>query len=440
MKPRFWSSGVPQFCGFALLAVSAFAQTNAPQTIDLATALRLAGAQSLEVKLAGERLREAQAGYEQARMRYFPWIAPGIGYRRHEGQTQNVEGEIIEASKQSYTLGASLTATLDLGQARYESLAAKQLVRAAAESVAVRQQDAAFAAAGGYFDLLRAQGSIGAAREAVRIADEYAAQVRRAVSAGIAFKGDEARADVQVEKNRLLLRQAEEFRAVASARLARDLRLPADTELSATDAELAPMSLAETNAALDGLISRAMASRPELRQLAARHAAAVESLRGEKDGRAIPTLSAQAFAGGIGGGTGSDFGNFGESSDVALGLSWRFGPGGYFDQGRVAAAESRERAAVIARDVSREDIAREVVEARARASSLADQIGTAKRGLAAAERLHKFSVDRREFGIGAVMEAVVSEQELTRARLDLLALIAEHNKAQFALRRAVGSL
>lgn len=440
MKQRYLRPAVLKFCSCIAVACSVSAQTNAPKVIDLATALRLAGANSLDVKLAAERLREAQENSNVARLNQYPWIAPGVGYKRHEGRIQSVDGEIIDASKQSYSFGLSLTANLDLGQARYEALAAKQLASAASAGVDIRQQEAVFAAASGYFDLLRAQVSIGAARDAVRIAEDYAGQVRRAASAGLAFVGDIARADVQVEKNKLLLRQAEELRAVSAPRLATALRLPANTELSATDAELVPMSMTETNAAVDALVAKAIAARPELRQLAAQHAATVEVLRGEKEGRAIPNISAQLFAGGLGGGTGTDFGHFGESSDASIALSWRFGPGGYFDKGLVAAAESRARSAIITQERSCDEIIREVVESRARVTSLADQIETARRGLAAAERLHKASVERREFGIGAVLEAVQAEQELTRARLDVISLIAEHNKALFGLERATGAI
>lgn len=423
----------------ALLSGGAAAQTNAPQVLDLATVLRLAGANSLEVKLAGERLREAQAKSEEARLRQFPWIAPGIGYKRHEGRTQNVEGELLDASKQAYSLGLSLTANLDLGQARYEALAARQRANAAAAGVDIRRQDVTLSAASGYFDLLRAQGSIGAAREAVRIADEYAEQVRRAASAGLAFAGDVARADVQVERNRQLLRQAEELRAVAAARLATTLRLPANSNLAATETELVPMAMNRTDTAMEALMAEAVAARPELRQLAAQHAAAVESVRGERDARAIPNLSAQVFAGGIGGGTGGDFGDFGDSTDASIALSWRFGPGGYFDKGRIAAAESRERSSQFEQEQSRDAIMREVVEAHARVTSLSDQLASSARALAAAERLYDASRARREFGVAVVLEAVQAEQELTRARLDRLALIAEHNKAQFALHRVLGA-
>ena len=58
--------------------------------IDLPTALKLAGAQNLDVQLARERVTEAKAQHEQARMQFFPWIAPSVGYKRHDG---NIHGE-----------------------------------------------------------------------------------------------------------------------------------------------------------------------------------------------------------------------------------------------------------------------------------------------------------------------------------------------------------
>ena len=40
--------------------------------------------------------------------------------------------------------------------------------------------------------------------------------------------------------------------------------------------------------------------------------------------------------------------------------------------------------------------------------------------------------------MGEVLENIQAEQDLTRARLDYLNVITEHNKAQFALQRALG--
>jgi len=41
--------------------------------------------------------------------------------------------------------------------------------------------------------------------------------------------------------------------------------------------------------------------------------------------------------------------------------------------------------------------------------------------------------------VGVVLENIQAEQDLTRARLDVLTAIAEVNKAQYALKKAVGN-
>ena len=426
--------------GATLLSVPA-AETNvAAQPIDLATALRLAGAQNLDVAIARERVKEARAQHEQARAQFFPWIAPSIGYRRHDGNIQETSGNILDASRQSYSQGASLTAQVDIGDALYKSLAAGQLARAAEEGAESRRQEAILIAAQGYFDLARAQASVGVTREALRISEDYADQVKRAVEAGLAFKGDSSRAEVQRQKNTMQLRAAGEQQQVASARLAQTLGLNPATPLVPLASELVPLALVETNATMDGLVARALSARPELRQFAAQTEAARAARKGAKTGPWIPTVGAQANFGGLGGGRNDAWGNFDDAEDYFLGLSWRIGPGGLFDRSRIRAAESREKASALQSEKARDDVARQVVEALVRTRSLGDQLGSARQALAAAEEGLKLSRDRKEFGVGAVLETIQAGDELTRVRRDYLALIAELNKSQFALQAAMGAL
>ncbi|MBI3878558.1 MAG: TolC family protein [Verrucomicrobia bacterium] len=420
-------------CGAAEPAPSA-------SPIDLPTALRLAGAQNLDVAIARERVKEAKAQHEQARMNYFPWITPGIGYRRHDGNIQDTPGNITTESKQSYGIGAALTAQVDLGDTIYKTLAAKQLAKAAEEGAEAKRQETVFLAAAGYFELARAAGAAGAAAEAVRISEDYSGQVKRAVDAGIAFKGDAFRAEVQVEKNRMLLRQAEEQRRVAAARLAQTLRLKPATDLAPQETELAPLTLVDRNAALDSLVSRALASRPELRQGDFLAQSAEASRKGATQGPLIPTIGASAYFGGLGGGRNGSTGNFGDTQDYFLGLSWKIGAGGLFDRGRERAAESRHQTSLLELEKAQQDVMRQVVEAHTRVHSLGDQLAMAKRALASATELMKLSRERKEFGVGAVLETIQAEQELTRARLDYLNVLAAHNQAQYALQRAVGEV
>jgi outer membrane protein TolC len=422
--------------GFAVEESRGAAST--PFAIDLPTVLRLAGAENLEVRIARERVKEAQALHEQTRLQYFPWLAPGFGYRAHDGNLQDVGGTVLEVEKQSYTAGVALNAQLNLGDAIYQSLAARQRARAAEEYQEVRRQEAVYRAAVGYFELSRAVGAVGAAADAVRIAEDYARQVRQAVDAGIAFQGDSFRTEVQWQRNRTLQRQAEEQRRVAAARLAETLRLEPETDLALAEPDCAPLSPGHTNANLGSLVARALTARPELRQSASWAASAEADRKGAVRGPWIPTVGAQAYFGGLGGGADDHLGSLGDTEDYFLGLGWRLGPGGLFDRGRVRAAESRQRASTLEVERVRLEIQRQVVEALTRCQSLADQLLSMERSVVAATQLLELSRARREFGVGAVLETIQAEQELTRARLDYLQVVSEHNKAQFALKRAVG--
>jgi outer membrane protein TolC len=410
-----------------------------PAPIDLPTALQLAGAQNFDIQIAREKLAEAKANHESARLQFFPWLSPGAGYRKHEGRIQAVDGAVFDASKQSYNVGGTLTAQVDIGDALYKTLATHQLAKAADHALEAQRQDTVLAAAEGYFELTRAQAAVGVAREAVRISQEYQDQLHQAVGIGIAFKGDELRARVQADRNQLALRRSQEQQRVAAARLAQVLRLDPKVELAARDAELAPLTLVKGDATLDALVGQAFGSRPELRQSGALTQAARETKDGAVFGPMIPTVGAQAFAGGLGGGTGSSGGGFGDSEDYFFGVSWRIGPGGLGDFGRIRAADARLKQSQLVGEKLRDEITRQVVESQTHAQSLADQLATVRRALGSAEETYKLARARKEFGVGVVVETILAEQELTRTRNDYLATVAEFNKAQYALVRAIGS-
>ncbi len=424
-----------------LIAMSASAQTNqtAALPIDLAMALRLAGAQNLDVQIAREKLAEARAAHDSARAQFFPWIAPGVSYRRHDSRIQDVAGNVLDVSKQSYTAGGTVTAQVDLGEAYFKTLAAKQLLFAAGHAVEIQRHDATLAAAQGYFELARTQADVGVARASLTIAQDYAHQLEQAVQAGIAFKGDALRAQVQVERGQLALRQAAEKQRLAGARLAHTLHLDATVELMPNASELAPIALVATGSALDSLVAQALAGRPELKHSASLVSAARQAREGAIVGPWVPTVGAQMFLGGLGGGRNGSTGNFGDSEDFLLGFSWRIGPGGLFDGARQRGNTARLNLAQLGNGKLKDEIIRQVVEGHTRVQSLADQLATAKRALVAAEETLRLTRERKEFAVGVVLENLQAEQELTRSRHDYLGLIAEFNQAQYGLLWAIGS-
>src|SRR5438876_8446919 len=209
-------------------------------TIDLPSALRLDGARNLDVQLAREKVAEAYATQESAIERFFPWLAPGVTYRRHDNLIQNTEGLIEEVHKQSYSPGAIVAAQTDLGDAIFKELEAHQLTKAARHGLDAQRAETVLGAAQRYFDLAAAQEAVGIAREALRISTDYATQIERAVDAGIAFKGDALRVKVQQQKDEIALRRAEENARLASAKLVQLLHLEPTIELVLRDVSLVP--------------------------------------------------------------------------------------------------------------------------------------------------------------------------------------------------------
>ena len=443
-----WLRFASKFWRTFLLAIAACGLASPIQSqpaddvynIDLPTALQLAGAQNLDIQIARQRLEEAESASQSARLQFFPWLSPGVSFIHHEGRIQETGGNVFDASRQSYAAGPTIAARVDLGDAIYKALAAKQRVTQAQEALKAQRQDAAFSAAIGYFDLSRFHANIEIARVALRISEDYQRQLHEAVGAGIAYKGDELRVQVQTERYAIALRQAQEQALTASSMLAKVLRLDATVTLVPRAVELVAVTLVPTDSPLKALVEQALAAHPELKQSQAGVSAAQSMRKGAKYGPLIPTVGAQAFIGGFGGGPGAGTENFGNSQDYSVFFGWRIGPGGLFDSSRIKAADARLAGAKLTEEKLRDEIIQQVVERRARVQSLADQLSTARSNLDTSTEALRMTENRKEVAVSAVLEVIQAQQDLVRARYDYLTTIAEYNKAQYALKKAIGEL
>ena len=425
---------------FALAAGSLFAAEPAAGTIDLPTALRLAGANNLDVQIAREKVAEARAASDSARSRFFPFLQPAIVVRRHDDNIQAVNGPILNADKQSLSAGVTLQAQIDLGETYYQHLVAKQQVRSNEAALLGRQRESTYRAAMAYFELARARAAVIAAEEAARIGGRHLEQINATTEAGLTFQGDASRVRAARERFELTLVRTRTDQRIAAARLAEILRLDPTVELAPVDTDLAPLTLVTGDEELGILVSRALAKRPELDEAAARLDSARAVRRAATQAPLIPTIGAQASLGGLGGGPGGstltrawDY-----SGDYSFGVSWRVGPGGLLDQNRQRETASRERQVELEQEKVRDLIRRQVVEHHARLRSLATQIDLARKTLEATDQTARLSRQRRETGVSVVLEDLLAEEQLANARRDYLATVAEYNLAQYALRFATG--
>ncbi len=234
--------------------------------IDLATTLRLAGAQNLDVQLARNAVEQAHAGYTSALQGFLPSIVPSARYFHHSGRTQAVDGSILDVTKHSEEQNLALAGQIVIGESVFNSLQGRRLVSAAEAGASAQEQSVSLLAAQQYFELVRARALVDVITQGLSVSQNYQQQLGEAVRIGIAFKGDQLRVETQSERLQLDLTRARQQQRLAAARLAQTLHLDPLVELTPAEAEPAPLALADLNATPQDLLKNALENRPELQQ------------------------------------------------------------------------------------------------------------------------------------------------------------------------------
>ncbi len=411
-----------------------------PAFVDLRTVMKLAGANNDEIQLARAKHDEAVAESKQAWQRFWPALSLGAGYRGHDGRLQDIGGNVFNANKQQYNVGTGVMIDWSPGDIYYAALASKQRALAAEHLAEKARIDIVTQAVERYYDLLAAEASMVIIEDDLHLTEGYARQLEGAVTAGTAFRADLLRVKSQISRAKLAIRQGEEARDLAAARLAEILRLTPDAALRPAKSDLVPVRMM-SGKGVATMISLAQRHRPEIQAAQAIHS----SMGAEKD-RArvapmIPSVQAGYTMGGFGGGPGvggQQWGNFGRQQDFYVGLGWKIGPGGLFDSQRQNIANAREESASLQSSQVRAAIGREVVEAATRSQSANDQIKINDEAVDAAEEMTKLAKERQASQVGVVLEYLLAREELTRARQSRVKAVTDFNKAQHALKRAVG--
>lgn len=418
--------------------------------IDLPTTLRLAGARNLDIQLARTVVEEAHATYTSAIEGFLPSLVPAANYLHHAGRDQRVEGPLIDVTRHNESAGVYATAQIPVGEAIFRSLESRRLITAADAGQAAQEQDTSLTAAQQYFTLVNGGAAVDVVSQALAISQSYEQQLNDAVRIGTAFKGDAVRAQTQTRRLQLDLTRAKEQQRFAATQLAQTLHLDPLVDLVPAEREPVPFTLIDLNATPDALVRTALQRRPELVRSAALIAAAEQARRGALYGPLMPTLGGQAFAGEfsgggqlfageLNGGVGGTNLDGGPRRDYSVGLSWKIGPGGIFDFGRIRASSVQLTRAEVNDEKLRDTIEREVVDAYTHVQSLFQQMRDARLNVSAAEETLRLTRGRKQLGVGTVLEDIQSQQELLNARRDLVVIVTQLNQAQYGLMRSVGT-
>jgi outer membrane protein TolC len=424
--------------------------------INLPTALQLAGSAPIDIAVASERIRAAAAQLDRADVLWLPTVFLGVDYYRHDGQIQETAGPVSGVSRSSFMAGAGPSAVFAITDALFEPLAARQVLRARQADLQTASNDSLLAVAEAYFTVQQARGELAGAEDAVKQADEL---VRRAdkLAPGLVPPVEAIRARTEASRRRQARDAARERWRIASAELNRLLRLDAATLVQPLEPPHLRVTLLEGDFKVDDLIPIALTSRPELASQQALVQATLQKMREERLRPLIPSVLLRGsstpvtgtLAGGVyGGGPNSDMSNFSARSDFDVQVLWEFQNLLCGNRAKVRERRAENQVAVLELFRLQDRVAAEVAQAHAQVVSANSRAVDAEKGLKdALESMEKnfegLSQTKRPGGDVLILvirpaEVVAAVQALAQAYTDYYSAVADANRAQFRLYRALG--
>jgi outer membrane protein TolC len=423
--------------------------------INLPTALHLSQARAIDVALASARIKVALAQLERARVLWLPTVEVGIDYFRHDGQIQDVAGNVFGTSKSAFMAGCGPSAVFAITDAVFGPLAARQTLNARAAELQVAENDTLLAVAEAYFNVQQARGDLAAAIDTVRRTDKVVRKTAQ-LAEGLAPQVETLRTRTELSRRRQLLQSAQERWRVASADLARLLRLNPAVLVEPMEPPHLQVTLVGCDHTLDNLITLGLTSRPELAAQQALVQAALQRLRQERIRPLVPSVLLRGAstnpagtlgAGVFGGGLNESISNFSARSDFDVQLLWEWQNLGFGNRARVHERQAEHKGTILELFRTQDRVAAEISQAYAQVQSAANRLADAhaelRDAVASADKNYEGLSQTRRAGELFILvirpqEVVQSVQALAQAYSDYYGAVADYNRAQFRLYRAVG--
>jgi len=437
---------------------AAFEPLNADSLpIDLPTALALAGGDHLQIELARERIREACARWQEAKVLWVPSLNVGVGYNQHSGPLQAVNGEITDVRRQSLYFGggpaignaplsggangpARFFVDLPLTDVLFEPLVARQRVAVAQHAARRASNDNLLAVAIAYQELIRAHLQIDVANEAVANAAQLVELTTAFQQAGAGLEADRQRAIAELKMRERDASVAVERRKVASAELARLLRMDSTTELIPSEKVPLHIDLSDPELPMEELVTSALSQRPELAQFQAQVAETNQRILQERWRPWLPHLFAGYATAGFGGGAGNDMQDFGLRQDWDVLAVWQVRNMGAGNRALVRQRESQNRQAHLEFEWLRDQVIAEVVQAKTRCQQRLEQIELARLQVDAATAALPLNFNGIRDNVIRPIEAQQALAAVASARSLYVTSVVDYNQAQLELTRALGQL
>jgi outer membrane protein TolC len=443
--------------GAARLADAEPDALDRPLPINLATALRLAGARPVIIAAAEASVQVAEAELSKANVLWLPSFNLGAGYYRHDGATQGQSGNFYDNSKDQFFAGAGVTARVSMADALYAPLAARQVLRSREIDTKTAQNDSMLAAAVAYFDVQQARGRLAAIRNVV----DKSLALGKAIDAqrlGIAKPTDLHRGRALLATFEDEASTAKEQWGLASAGLTRVLRLDPVAIVVPLESPNLRVTLISPQIAVDALIPIGLTGRPELASQQALVQAALVKIRQESMRPLVPSVILEGSPGSAGPGSYLMTGIFSSTvngvtnpslgrADISVGLVWELQNLGFGNRALIRERRSEQEQLLVTLYHIQDTVAAEIAAAHVQVYSANARVASAEKGLLEATLAYEGSLV--EMGkveksgeltvfVRRVFEVIDALRSLSKAYDNYFAGINDYNRAQFRLYRALG--
>ena len=423
--------------------------------IDLANALRLGGANNLQIDLAREKTIEADHEWRKRKLEILPSIWYGVGYNKHDGRIQATEGEVVNAGRNSLFLGGGaglsdaplaggsggpsrLVANLSVADAVFNPLVGRQLFEAQVAGESVTMNDELLAIAEAYYNLVESYALLANARSGLDAAQQMARLTRDFAQEGRGLESDALRSTAEEAYWQQQMQDAKRRTVKSSAELARRLNLDPRVRLLPVEDTIVPVELIDEGVPVEELVATGLGSRPELAKYSALVEATVLRLRQACVRPWLPHVQVGASAGSFGGGPGTTFDGQGSRADVDVLAVWELRNLGFGNIVEKRKRRSEVRQAEIEAEMIQQTIMAEVVIAAADVASFRRQMTAATKGVKAANKSYKANFARVREAEGLPIELLQAVRARTAAQNDSTRVTASYNRAQYQLLRAMG--
>jgi outer membrane protein TolC len=398
---------------------------------------------NVNIKLAGEALRQAQERSTEARAALLPNVDSALSYQSRtedlaaQGLNQvrvPIPGFRFPSFVGPFTvMDARLSGSesvLDLSVIRRYQ-AAKTGVSASREDVETTDEQVAGTVARSYLAAVRADADVESAEANVNLSEAVLQQAENQKNAGTGTGIEITRAKVQLANDKQRRLEAENARRAAYLRLLRAMGMPLDLELQLTD----KLAFTPVDAiALDQARAEALKSRPDFRAQQEREQTARYSASATKMER-LPSIA--AF--GDYGSSGSGLENSMPTRTYGLSVKVPIFDGGRRDARREESF-SQYRSEQVRTNDMKAQIELDVRLALDELKSAQDQVTVAKEGLGLAENELAQARRRYEGGVTNSIEVTDAQTRLERARDNQTAALYGYNVARIDLAQAMGKV